>query len=83
MSRLPYHDALQISFPLASVSSVSKTPYKVLISTLLNIFDHSLGSIKWNLENIKDRYLRQIFLFEFGGNNAIEVHVTSGKQIFP
>lgn len=36
-----------------------------------------------NLENIKDRYLRQIFLFEFGGNNAIEVHVTNGKQIFP
>ena len=43
----------------------------------------TISALKWNLENTKDRYLRQIFLFEFGGNNAIEVHVTNGKQIFP
>ena len=62
-----------------SVSSVPLTPYKISISSSLNI--SIVSALNWSLRDIMRTAACFFLLFVFGVANATEDQVTNGKHI--
>ena len=64
-----------------SVSSVPLTPFKISISTSLNI--STLSVLNWSPKDIMRNAACALLVFAFGIANAIEDQVIDGKHIYP
>ena len=62
-----------------SFSSVPLTPYKISISSSLNIL--IVSALNWSLRDIMRTVTRILLLFAFGVATATEDQVNNGKRI--